>query len=111
MNKINEEELTKQIENFVRQSVLVILNSRVGIQIKPNYAKEKLITNPFVNKILIPQSFTNELEEKDFDDVFLDEYQELKSTKSCEKLYFLEIFFKRKEVKILIERWKFSFRK
>jgi hypothetical protein len=40
----------------------------------------------------------------------MDDYENIRSSKTYDKEYYLEIYFKRKDLKFLIERWKFQYK-
>ena len=52
---------------------------------------------------------TNEKERVELEEIFLDEYDELQSYKQDTKSYTLDIYFRRREAKILIEKWTFRY--
>jgi hypothetical protein len=52
---------------------------------------------------------TNEKERVELEEIFLDEYDELQSYKQDTKCYTLDIYFRRRDAKILIEKWTFRY--
>lgn len=111
MHKSNEDELTKSIENFIKKSVLIIINSRIAYSSMDS--EKKYIHDKFNSKVKILnkkfQFLTSEKERIELEEIFLDEYDELQSSSQDVKTYTLDIYFRRKEAKILIEKWNFRY--
>ena len=98
MTNINKEKVKRSIEEFIRKSILVILNSRIH-QDDSTSSKQKINTS-----FGFDESEINELE-----DVFLEDYSNLQSSTNNYTNYILEIFFKRKDFNILIEKYSFTY--
>jgi hypothetical protein len=95
MNKDEE----KSIEYFIKQAVYTVINSRVCFE------KSEISTGNLSKK-----SENKGLQVPELEEIFEDEYSSLSgSNKNQEKFFVLDIFFKRKEIKLLIEKWKFKY--
>lgn len=91
----------KLIEEFIKKSTLVILNSRIQSD-KDDDDDSK---NSKINCSLL----LNQKENEDLDDVFLEDYSELQSYQKMLNSYTIEIYFKRKEFSVLMEKWSFQY--
>ena len=98
MTNINKEKVKRSIEEFIRKSILVILNSRIH-QDDSTSSRQKINTS-----FGLDESEINELE-----DVFLEDYSNLKSSTNNYTNYILEIFYKRKDLNLLIEKYSFNY--
>lgn len=93
MNNLVQEKMIRIIDQFIKKATLVILNSRI-----PN-------TNSKTDSSFQLIETINE----DIDDIFLEDYQELLSHKHQFNTYTIEIYFKRKEFKVMIEKWSIQY--
>ena len=98
MTNINKEKVKRSIEEFIRKSILVILNSRIH-QDDSTSSRQKINTS-----FGLDESEINELE-----DVFLEDYSNLQSSTNNYTNYILEIFYKRKDLNLLIEKYSFNY--
>ena len=98
MTNINKEKVKRSIEEFIRKSILVILNSRIQ-QDDSTSSRQKINTS-----FGLDESEINELE-----DVFLEDYSNLQSSTNNYTNYILEIFYKRKDLNLLIEKYSFNY--
>lgn len=93
MNNSATQKSRRIIEDFIRKATLVILNSRISNnKRKPN------------STFLLTEN-----DNDDLDDIFLEDYQELLSHKNQMNTYTLEIYFKRKDFKVMIEKWSMQY--
>lgn len=88
----------KIIEEFIKKATLVILNSR--IQIDKDDDKTAKVNSSFL---------LDQRDNDDLDDIFLEDYSELQSYQKLLNNYTIEIFFKRKEFSVLMEKWSFQY--
>ena len=98
MTNMNKEKVKRSIEEFIRKSILVILNSRIH-QDDSTSSRQKINTS-----FGLDESEINELE-----DVFLEDYSNLQSSTNNYTNYILEIFYKRKDLNLLIEKYSFNY--
>ena len=98
MTNINKEKVKRSIEEFIRKSILVILNSRIH-QDDSTSSRQKINTS-----FGLDESEINELE-----DVFLEDYSNLQSSTNNYTNYILEIFYKRKDLNLFIEKYSFNY--
>lgn len=93
MNNSAAQKSRRIIEDFIRKATLVILNSRISNnKSKPN------------STFLLTEN-----DNDDLDDIFLEDYQELLSHKNQMNTYTIEIYFKRQDFKVMIEKWSMQY--
>ena len=88
----------KAIEDFIKRCFYIIIPSRVHFN--ENLFSQK--DTKFLTKFCI--------KEPNIEEIFSGEYDEIEEFGNInEKSYILDIYFKRKEIKLLIEKWTFKY--
>lgn len=103
------EKVKQYFEDFIKKSILLIINSRTKPknELKFQYEALSLISD---NESKCNKEYKNNSTDFfDVDDLFLDEYDVLTYAKGPNKRYTIDVFLKRKKRKMLIERWSINY--